>query len=50
MSLSPAPKVSATLKQRIAALKEENAQLLSKMIKTPYVIDHYLQADLPSKF
>jgi hypothetical protein len=50
MSLSPVPEVNATLKRRIAALEEENTQLLSKMIKTLYVVDHYIQADLPSEF
>ena len=50
MSLSPVPEVNAALKRHIAALEEENTQLLSKMIKTPYVIDHYVQADLPSEF
>lgn len=43
MPRSPAPEAHAALKQRIATLEDENARLVSKMLKWPFVINsHFL--------
>ena len=39
MPRSPAPEAHAALKRRIATLEDENARLVSKMLKRPFVID-----------